>query len=59
MNGGADNSRGSLSGGRGGGNGPFRPVAKQISQGIGQRAGSLGEYSARIDIYICVSTVFI
>src|SRR5438876_243686 len=46
---GAGGSRGSLPGGRGGGDGPFRPVARQISQGIGQRAGFLGEYSARIN----------
>src|SRR5438876_10440626 len=61
MGGGAGRGRGGPPGGRGSGNRPFRPVAGQISQGIGQRAGSLGEYSARVDVYICIriSTVSI
>jgi hypothetical protein len=59
MGGGAGGGRGGLTSGRGGGDGPFRPVARQISQGIRQRTGSLGEYSARIDVYICISTVYI
>ena len=35
------------------------PFAGQISQGIRQRMGSLSEYSARVDIYTCISTVSI
>jgi hypothetical protein len=52
MSGGAGGGRGGPIGGRGG------PSPDRFHRELG-RTESLGEYSARIDVYICISTVSI